>query len=105
MRTPTDDVVATFRVLGATITRPERETDAANAVYFLSKKIGAVPFERPRPDGQPEIGDAWSSACRLLGSYRGAQLHRWPVDTEHRHQLPDARVVAATASDPIRPSR
>ncbi len=99
VRTPTDDVVATFRVLGATITRPERETDAANAVYFLSKKIGAVPFDWPRPDGQPEIGDAWSSACRLLGSYvvHNSIAGQWTPSTginyrTHASWLPQPRI-------------
>jgi len=70
VRTPTDDLVATYRVLGAKITKPRREADAANAIYFQSQAIGAVPFGWPRPDGQPEIGDAWSSAARLMGSYK-----------------------------------
>lgn len=81
VRTPTDDLVATFRVLGATITRPTHDADAANAVYFLSQTMGAVPFGWPRPDGQPEIGDAWSSAARMLGSYKvhnSVAGHWWP---------------------------
>lgn len=82
VRTPTDDLVATFRVLGATINRPVRGLDAANALYFLAQNIGAVPFGWPRPDGQPEIGDAWSSAARMLGSYtvhNGIAGHWRPV--------------------------
>lgn len=70
VRTPTEDVAATFRVLGATMSKPTRYSDAAYEFFFQCKTVGQVPFGWPRPDGFPDVGHAWSSAARMMGSYR-----------------------------------
>lgn len=69
VRTPSEDLVATLRVYGVDITRPQREADAANAIYYLSKNLGQAPFGWERPDGFPDSGSAWSSAARMMGSF------------------------------------
>lgn len=83
VRDPGEDVVATYRVLGARVRRPTRETSAAEAILWQSARIGATPFEWARPDGPPIGSGAWSSTSRMLGSF---QLHMsaangwWPKD-------------------------
>ena len=71
VRTPAEDVVATFRVLQIQTTQPTGgEADAASAILHLTQALGETPFGWPRPDGAPDINDAWSSASRLLSSWR-----------------------------------
>ena len=70
VRTPTEDVAATFRVLGARMSKPNSNGDAANSIFYQCKSVGQVPFGWERPDGFPDNGQAWSSAARLMGSYR-----------------------------------
>ncbi len=69
VRTPSEDLVATLRAYDVDITRPQRESDAANAIYYLSKNMGQAPFGWERPDGFPDNGAAWSSAARMMGSF------------------------------------
>ena len=70
VRTPTDDVVATHRVLGTRFHPPgTNEGAAANQVMWHCRRIGQTPFAWPRPDGPPDRGPAWSSASRLLASF------------------------------------
>ena len=69
VRTPTDDVVATYRVLGTTVGRPVRDESAANAILWQVEALGQQPFNWPRPDGMPDHAVAWSSASRLLASF------------------------------------
>ena len=69
VRTPTDDVVATHRVLGTEIARPVNDESAANTILWQTANIGQMPFDWGRPDGQPEDNRSWSSASRLLASF------------------------------------
>jgi uncharacterized protein (DUF1800 family) len=69
VRTPTEDLSATLRVLRTQIHRPRRGTDAANAIYHVAQTAGQAPFAWPRPDGFPDSSAAWSSAGRLIGAY------------------------------------
>ena len=69
VRTPTDDVCATFRVLGARITEPVDTTDAAKAVFYLSRSVGQTPFGWGPPDGFPQTAGAWSTPGRMMGSF------------------------------------
>lgn len=72
VRDPIEEVVATYRVLGKTFSRPTSGDSAANAVLWQTQNVGATPFGWPRPDGTP-IGDAaWSSTSRVLASL---QMH------------------------------
>ncbi len=68
VRTPTDDVVATYRALDVTVHQPVTDESAANAILWQTSNVGQTPFGWPRPDGQPETGAAWSSASRVLSS-------------------------------------
>ena len=72
VRTPTDDVVATWRALDVTVDPPTVEGSAANTIVWQTTSVGAAPHDWPRPDGQPERGSAWSSASRVLASF---ELH------------------------------
>lgn len=70
VRTPEDDLVATYRVLGAKIFRPTSAEGAANAILWQCQSIGLGPFRWPRPDGRPETAQAWSSTSRMLASFK-----------------------------------
>jgi len=72
VRTPTDDVVATWRALGVQLAQPTGGDSAANAILWQTSTVGAEPLNWPRPDGQPDRGAAWSSASRVLASF---QMH------------------------------
>ena len=69
VRTPDEDVVATYRRLGTRLRKPTREESAANAIIWQARKVGHAPFTWPRPDGRPDRGEAWSSTSRLLASF------------------------------------
>ncbi len=68
VRTPTDDVVATYRALGVRITRPRHDESAANAILWQCGSLGSQPFAWPRPDGLPDQASAWATAPRFLAS-------------------------------------
>lgn len=69
LRTPVEDAAATYRVLGVRALRPQQLTDFANAVISQSGTMGQRPFDWPRPDGPPDVADAWSSVSRMLMSW------------------------------------
>lgn len=69
VRTPTDDVVATYRALDVTVNRPVDDDSTANSLLWQTASMGQTPFGWARPDGQPESGAAWSSASRILASF------------------------------------
>ncbi|MCZ4499325.1 MAG: hypothetical protein JWQ74_1878 [Marmoricola sp.] len=69
VRTPEEDVIATYRALGVAVHRPTKDDDAANAMLWQSNQIGLTPFGWPRPDGRPDTSEAWSSVSRMLGSF------------------------------------
>ncbi len=99
VRTPTEDVAATFRVLGTRMSQPGRNGDAANSIFYLCKTVGQVPFGWERPDGFPDNGQAWSSAARMMGSYRvhNSTAGHWYPKTgvtyrTHASWLPQSRI-------------
>lgn len=69
VRTPTDDVVATHRVLRTEIAKPIDDNSTANSMLWQTTAIGHSPFAWGRPDGPPEQAAAWSSTSRLLASF------------------------------------
>lgn len=74
VRTPSEDTVNTYRVTGVEIDPPEGVTgEASEAILGLSEDMGQRPFDWERPDGFPDVADAWSSASRVLGSWK---VHR-----------------------------
>lgn len=69
MRTPDEDVVATYRALGVQVLNPTGGESAANAMLWQASSIGMRPFAWTRPDGRPDRAEAWSSVSRMLGSF------------------------------------
>lgn len=88
VRTPEEDVVATYRALAARVTAPTRKESAANSMLWQCESLGLRPFAWPRPDGRPDTAESWTSTSRILDSFR---LHHnmsggwWPdVDVAYR---------------------
>ncbi|WP_169721585.1 DUF1800 domain-containing protein [Nocardioides alkalitolerans] len=69
VRDPGEDVVATYRALGAQITRPTVTDGAAVQIVWQAHAIGSQPFAWGRPDGPPIDNAAWSSGSRALASF------------------------------------
>lgn len=69
VRTPTDDLVATYRALDVSVRRPVDGDSTANTLLWQAADMGQSPFGWARPDGPPETGAAWSSASRVLASF------------------------------------
>lgn len=69
MRTPDEDVVATYRALEVQVAAPTAGGSAANAILWQAESIGLRPFGWPRPDGRPDQAEAWSSVSRMLNSF------------------------------------
>ncbi len=70
VRTPSEDVVATYRALGVSLAPPRTGSDrsAANQMLWAAEALGMTPFGWPRPDGRPDDGASWSSTSRFLAS-------------------------------------
>lgn len=70
VRTPDEDVVATWRSLGTRIAKPAAVGDAsaAHVILWQAAAVGLAPFAWPRPDGRPDAAAAWSSTSRFLTS-------------------------------------
>lgn len=85
VRDPGEDLVAAYRALGIRLARPPAgesgERYAANSVLWQVAGMGIMPFDWPRPDGQPIDSASWSSPSRLVASL---SVHRdltggwWP---------------------------
>ncbi|HEX2893002.1 MAG TPA: DUF1800 domain-containing protein [Marmoricola sp.] len=69
VRTPDEDVVATYRALGVQVLAPTAGGSAANAMLWQCSDIGLRPFGWTRPDGRPDQAEAWSSVSRMLNSF------------------------------------
>jgi hypothetical protein len=68
VRTPADDIVATWRALDVRVSAPTGDESGANAILWQTVGLGQAPFDWARPDGQPQDGDSWSSVSRVLAS-------------------------------------
>ena len=70
VRDPCEELVATYRSLRVKVSDPPDGDNgyAARAILWQAGAIGAVPFDWPRPDGQPIDNESWSSPARLLAS-------------------------------------
>jgi uncharacterized protein (DUF1800 family) len=68
LRTPAEDLVATYRLLGVTFGTPTVDESAANALIWQSSGMGQQPFTWPRPDGAPLTASAWASPSRVLAA-------------------------------------
>ena len=94
VRDPSEDVVATYRALGARVDKPGTDQSAANVMLWQAANIGATPFSWPRPDGPPLDSGAWSSPSRLLSSlsfHYGMSGGWWPT-VDVRHLEPKERI-------------
>ncbi|QZY27724.1 DUF1800 domain-containing protein [Nocardioides coralli] len=94
VRTPSEDVVATYRALGVKVKRPTGDKSAAHAILWQTGSLGAFPQAWPRPDGLPLTNQAWSSPARMMASM---QVHWamgggwWPKE-DARYRRPAAWV-------------
>ncbi len=68
VRTPVEDLVATARVLGVNVHRPTNPRAFAYVMSWVHQSM--VLYQWPRPDGPPDRNSAWSSATRMLSSFR-----------------------------------
>lgn len=72
VKDPGEDMVSSYRVLKVFIARPPENDDgdewAANAMLWQMSNLGTMPFDWPRPDGQPIDNDSWASPSRLIAS-------------------------------------
>ncbi|MDQ4008373.1 MAG: DUF1800 domain-containing protein, partial [Actinomycetota bacterium] len=73
VRTPSEDAVASYRALDVKAARPTDDGDFAHATAWHTDFMGQRPFDWPRPDGPPDVADAWTSAGRMLNSW---SIHR-----------------------------
>jgi hypothetical protein len=69
VRDATEDVVATWRVLGAQVRRPTNAGSAANTLLWQADSLGLMPFMWPRPDGAPLVNDPWCTPSRMIASF------------------------------------
>ena len=68
VRTPAEDAIAGYRLLGAEAQPPSSDNDFARAVGWQLESLGQKPFGWPQPDGFPDTALAWSTVGRVLGS-------------------------------------
>jgi hypothetical protein len=68
VRTPMQDYVATMRALGVVVHKPTHASDAANQLVYAYG--GGIPYSWPRPDGRPDVAAAYTSAGRMIDTFR-----------------------------------
>jgi uncharacterized protein (DUF1800 family) len=66
--TPVDDLVATVKALGVVARKPTSGSSFVNHLNYLQG--GLRLYHWPRPDGAPETNPEWTSAVRMLRSFR-----------------------------------
>jgi hypothetical protein len=69
VRDAAEDVVATWRVLGAQVHRPTGPDSAANVLLWQADNLGLMPFVWPRPDGAPLVNGPWCTPSRMIASF------------------------------------
>jgi uncharacterized protein (DUF1800 family) len=69
VRDATEDVVATWRLLGVKVNRPTGTDSAANVVLWQADNLGLMPFMWPRPDGAPLVNSPWCTPSRMIASF------------------------------------
>ncbi len=68
VKTPAEDAIACYRLLGAEPSRPRNDDSFARAIGWQLESLGQKPFGWTAPDGFPDVGVAWSSVGRVLGT-------------------------------------
>lgn len=108
LRDSVEDVVATYRALGAIPQRSTGDNAAVSQMLWQTNAIGGMPLAWPRPDGPPIDNASWSSSSRALASFsvhwnlagrawpREAITYRQPVEW-----LPDPQVSFAELVDHV----
>jgi hypothetical protein len=69
VRDATEDVVGTWRALGAQVRRPTDAQSAANTILWQADNLGMMPFMWPRPDGAPLSNAPWCTPSRVIASF------------------------------------
>ena len=69
IRTPSDDVVASYRALQVNVRYPRSDDSAAHAILWQASALGHRPFQWTRPDGMPDDATSWANGSRLLASF------------------------------------
>jgi uncharacterized protein (DUF1800 family) len=69
VRTPTEDVVNSARVLGTRPVAADDDAAFARHVVWMSSSVGQMQFDWPRPDGFPETSSTWTSPARVVRSW------------------------------------
>ena len=70
VRDPSQDVVATFAVLGTELSRPGMDdTSAASLIVHMAETVGLAPMAWPLPDGSPQLSGPWTSPARMMASF------------------------------------
>ena len=70
VRDPSQDVVATFAVLGTELSRPgQDDTSAASLIVHMAETVGLGPMAWPLPDGSPQLSGPWTSPARMMASF------------------------------------
>ena len=97
VRTPIEDFVSTCRVLGVAVKAPTADSSFAHSAVWVPQTT--LLYQWPRPDGSPYGDAAWSSATRMLNSFRmhwNLTAGWWPTkDVTYRQPsswLPQTRI-------------
>ena len=69
VRTPVEDAVATWRVLGVQAQASTADDSFAVGAIFQATAVGQRPFDWGRPDGFPDDAEAWTGVSRVLNSF------------------------------------
>jgi uncharacterized protein (DUF1800 family) len=69
LRTPVEDALATWAMLGVSVDPPQTDDSAANEIVQVSRAIGQTVYDWPAPNGFPDVAPAWDGAGRILGSF------------------------------------
>ncbi|MEX0989139.1 MAG: DUF1800 domain-containing protein [Actinomycetota bacterium] len=78
VRRPTEDVMATIRILGI---KPGDSKAGLRDLYWMIESLGHAPLAWSQPDGYPDFADAWRSAGGLVGRWNATMAlaaHWWP---------------------------
>ncbi|PZS34742.1 MAG: DUF1800 domain-containing protein [Pseudonocardiales bacterium] len=66
VRRPTENLIATVRILGPAASNMAKALDTLN---WMSTSTGQLPLDWPTPDGYPDVAGAWRSSSTLLSSW------------------------------------
>jgi hypothetical protein len=68
IRDPESDLVATYRLMGVRVSKPDADDRAAHQLVWQASGIGQEPMAWPAPNGRPIVGAAWAAPSRVMGS-------------------------------------